>query len=289
MRPLVEHSKPEAVRVTARDGVALSVRWDRVEGARGVALIAHGFAEYSRRQEHLARALVSGGWDVLRYDMRGHGHSGGRRGHVERFSDYVDDLVQMVGLARVEGLPLCVIGHSQGGLITATGLCAGKLDVDAVVLTNPALQQAFQVPGWKVAAARWLSKALPKVSLPTGLSADDLSSNPEANRDYAQDPMIFDGGTTRWGWEYLTAQRSLAEQVLSTSTPTLVALGMVDPIIDARATQQWLSLSRSTSLSVLTYEGLKHELSNELPTDRDQVFADILSWLTQQTSGGQER
>ncbi|MBP47048.1 MAG: lysophospholipase, partial [Myxococcales bacterium] len=118
MNALIEDSTVELGQITTHDGINLSLRWDRVESPVAHVVIAHGFAEYTRRQRHLAQALVKAGMSVLRYDMRGHGHSGGRRGHVERFDDYVDDLLEVVDVARSESLPLFVMGHSQGGLIT---------------------------------------------------------------------------------------------------------------------------------------------------------------------------
>ena len=284
MNPLKEDSTVEIAQVTAADGVNLSVRWDRVADPIAHVVVAHGFAEYTRRQVNLAEALVSAGMSVLRYDMRGHGHSGGRRGHVERFDDYVDDLCDMVERARTPDVPLYVVGHSQGGLITTRAMMQGRLRADAVVLSNPALQQAFKVPGWKLVAAKVLSRGLPKVALPTGLNADQLSTNSEANADYAADPLIFGSGTTRWGWEYICAQADVADGVLRPPCPVLVSLGLSDPVIDAAYTRSWLGKAQESSITVLTYPKLMHELFNEPKADRDHVLAELSDWLVAQTN-----
>ena len=132
-------------------------RYHRPQRADPIAhvVVAHGFAEYTRRQVNLAEALVSAGMSVLRYDMRGHGHSGGRRGHVERFDDYVDDLCDMVERARTPDVPLYVVGHSQGGLITTRAMMQGRLRaaahpepvcaLDLLSLANEALLLSGQV------------------------------------------------------------------------------------------------------------------------------------------------
>ncbi|MBP46832.1 MAG: hypothetical protein CMH53_02750, partial [Myxococcales bacterium] len=158
------------------------------------------------------------------------------------------------------------------------------LQADGVVLSNPALHQAFKVPSWKIVGARVLSRVLPQVSLPTGLEADQLSTNSEANADYAADPLIFSGGTTRWGWEYICAQQALEDATLQTDVPLLLLLGSADPIIDASFTQRWIARSNGLSLTVRNYPNLMHELSNEPTVERERVFEDLIQWLLERVA-----
>ncbi|HEY4186107.1 MAG TPA: alpha/beta fold hydrolase, partial [Polyangia bacterium] len=63
---------------------------------RLVVVFTHGFSPYATPYRHVAQALVEAGHAVTLYDVRGHGHSTGRRGHVEAFDDYVADLERVV-------------------------------------------------------------------------------------------------------------------------------------------------------------------------------------------------
>src|SRR5256885_16212252 len=67
------------------------------------------------------RALVEGRYTVHLLDCRGHGQSGGKRVHVDRFDEYISDLE--VFLARVKeqagALPMFLLCHSDGALIAA--------------------------------------------------------------------------------------------------------------------------------------------------------------------------
>jgi len=70
-------------------------------------VIVHGFGEHSGRYEGLARFFAHRGFAVHAYDQVGHGQSSGRRGHVDAFDWFHDDLERFLALARSEhpGLP----------------------------------------------------------------------------------------------------------------------------------------------------------------------------------------
>src|SRR5258705_13765516 len=74
-------------------GETLHAEWFAPTGApRGVAVMVHGYAEHIGRYREVAHVLAADGWGVLGFDQRGHGRSTGRRGYVEHFTDYLDDL-----------------------------------------------------------------------------------------------------------------------------------------------------------------------------------------------------
>src|SRR5205085_1160262 len=116
-----------------------------------VVVFVHGFSPYATPYRHVAGALVQAGFAVTMYDARGHGHSTGRRGHVEHFSDYTDDLEGVVALARARhpGTPFALVGHSMGGAVV--------LDYERLRATGPEEAKPLCV----VAAAPMLEIALP--------------------------------------------------------------------------------------------------------------------------------
>ena len=66
-------------------------------------LLVHGLAEHSGRYERTGRLLAEAGIDVTAFDLRGHGGSGGRRGDVERWTDYLDDIAVRLAAVRRRG------------------------------------------------------------------------------------------------------------------------------------------------------------------------------------------
>ena len=98
------------------DGTAIHViRAMAAEPARGDILLCHGANEYMGRYTHVIEALNGAGYNVHGMDLRGHGHSGGRRGHVQRWVHYSED---MRTVAQSIGKPLVILAHSMGGLVT---------------------------------------------------------------------------------------------------------------------------------------------------------------------------
>ena len=95
---------------TAADGTDLLVRhWppDEVEAGGAWAgepwaslLLVHGLSEQSGRYEHVGDQFAAAGLDAWAYDQRGNGGSGGRRGDVERWSQFHDDLAERLAAVR---------------------------------------------------------------------------------------------------------------------------------------------------------------------------------------------
>src|SRR5689334_6487643 len=82
-------------------------------------VVVHGFAEHSGRYTDILTELEAKGFSPLSFDFRGHGHSEGKRGYINRFQDYVDDLGAAVALARSRGSdePVILLAHSMGALV----------------------------------------------------------------------------------------------------------------------------------------------------------------------------
>src|SRR5215216_3146336 len=85
-------------------------------------LVVHGLSEHSGRYADFGQSMASYGLSTYALDLRGHGLSDGRRGHVDRFDVLLQDLDRF--RREVEGscehrLPMFVLGHSMGGLIVA--------------------------------------------------------------------------------------------------------------------------------------------------------------------------
>jgi len=104
----------------SRDGLDLAVRRWETDGAphQWTFVVVHGHGEHAGRYQHLAEWFTPRGAIVYAMDHRGHGHSGGQRGHAPSLSALLDDIDSVVTRARAEsGGPLVLIGHSFGGLL----------------------------------------------------------------------------------------------------------------------------------------------------------------------------
>src|SRR5262245_48446229 len=102
-------------------GLKIATRSWRPDGAaRGIVVLVHGFNSHSGYFAWPAEQFAASGFAAYALDHRGRGKSEGERFYVEHFSDWLEDLDKLVGIARSENpdLPVYVLGHSAGGVIS---------------------------------------------------------------------------------------------------------------------------------------------------------------------------
>jgi alpha-beta hydrolase superfamily lysophospholipase len=260
---------------------------------KGAVVVTHGYAEHCGRYREVAHVLVNAGWAVLTYDVRGHGHSPGPRGFIERFDIYLDDLTAMIAAGRAlvshsgaaarpasaglaPGKPLVLLGHSHGSLITLRALASAHPPaVTSAIVSSPYLGLKLAVPGWKKVLARVASGIAPKLNQPSGLTADQLTSDVAMQKAHDADPLVFGTATTRWFTESSAAQQYVYDHADRIDVPTTWLVGAADPIADPAQSKRVADRTKGATYHDLV--GLKHEVFNE--TDRASVFAKLVAAL----------
>ena len=102
--------------IESSENVTLFARTESPRNPSGCVIISHGFGEHSGRYEKLAAKFGELNLTVVRYDLRGHGRSHGKRGHASSYEIYLNDLGHAIELARDHhpDLPTVLFGHSMG-------------------------------------------------------------------------------------------------------------------------------------------------------------------------------
>jgi alpha-beta hydrolase superfamily lysophospholipase len=268
----------------ADDGLSLAVERHPVADRRARVVIVHGYAEHKGRYRELISELVGAGYECHLFDLRGHGGSEGRRGHVARFAEYREDLrlvVRAAGADLPPGVPLVLLGHSLGGLISLDFVIHCPETFAALAVSSPFLAPAFAIPPLKKTLGTLAANVVPALAVPSGLEAAWLSHDPETVRAYTEDPLVFP--TTTLGW--FTAVEAAQEEVFARAAeiwlPTLFLLGGADPIASPPRARALFDRLGSADKRLQVYDGLFHEVFNEL--ERGQVVADLLAWLNERT------
>lgn len=266
-------------------GVVLLRRaWLPAEPER-VLLVVHGLAEHSGRYEQLGAWFARRGCAVHAYDQRGHGRSGGRRGHVAAFEELLDDLDALLDRVREEhpGLPLALVGHSMGGLVVASFVCERKPEIAAAVTSGAALAVPDGVSAVRLLGARLLRRLAPRFRLAIGIDPDALSRDPEVGRRYRADPLVFDRMSASLASELLRAIERTRRSGADVRVPMLLLHGRRDSICPPSGSSAFRSGIEITGCQLHVYEELRHEIFNE--PERERVFQDVLDWLARGETG----
>lgn len=249
--------------------------------ARASVLVVHGFGEHSGRYEHVGQWLAERGFAVHAYDHRGHGRSAGRRCHVDRFDEYLDDLAVVLEQVRADApeTPLFLIGHSMGGLVVATFARERSPSVCGVVLSGAAL--AVPEGNSRIRIARLIRAVLPRLRLSAGLDLAGLSTDPRVLAAYLADPLVERKMTASLAVELLGAVARTGPGGADVALPLLVLHGGDDSICASEGSERFAAAARTARF--IRYRGLRHEIFNE-PGFRD-VLADVASFFEERLNG----
>ena len=271
--------KLQLKQIVAPDDTMLSLRTAVHARPRAQVLLVHGYSDHGGQYEHVMELFHGHGFTIAAGDLRGHGTSAGERGHIRRFSDYLYDVQTMIGQLRNHedaDLPLLLVGHSLGGLVTLRFAQTSPAHVDGIVLAAPFLDLRFQVPAWKRMLAPLASLVVPAFALPSGLPPAELSHDPDWIVQFEHDPLAFKRATARWFMETLSAQGAARAAAAELSLPSLTLLAGDDHIVCNETARELHAAFNAAPAEISVYEDFYHALLHE--TEHARVVDDIVAW-----------
>ncbi len=266
------------------DGVGgVRIAWRRIEPdarPRGVVVVSHGYAEYAGRYLPFAEHLASRGLVAIGLDHRGHGTSGGPRGHCLAFDEFVTDLRTLVDLAAGwwKDVPRVLFGHSMGGLIAFLYLLRHGDTVRAGALSGPAFVVPSQGPAWQLALVTRLARIVPRLAFSTGVDADALSRDQEVGRAYLKDPLVHHRATAAFARSFGRAQAEALAGAPSLKVPLLILQGDADRVVEPAGAQA-IDARLTGVHELVMLPGYYHELLNEPPAERAKVVERLDAWF----------
>jgi alpha-beta hydrolase superfamily lysophospholipase len=255
----------------------------RYEKSRGTLVVTHGLGEHSECYNPLAEGLLPGDWDIVAWDLRGHGRSEGRRGLVESFEDYCLDLVKFINVLKKEqklgDRPFVFFGHSMGGLITLRTLVEkGLMGAQAVALSAPLLGIAVEVPALKLKAANLIFKVFPSLTMGNELKYEDLSRDSKVIYGYDHDPLRNDKISLALYFGILESMDLINASAEKINFPLLMQLAGQDRVVSTPAAESFFDRVTSTEKKKIIYHEAFHEIFNDL--DRTIAFQDLKEFLS---------
>lgn len=269
----------EITELISKDGTSLScIFWDCPDPI-GVVCLVHGLGEHYGRYEHVAEFFTSNKLAVFAYDQKGHGRSGGKRGHTSSYDLLLDDVEELLKTARAEynDLPIILYGHSFGGNVVTNYLLRRSTDEIACgIISSPLFKLTKEPPEIQIKAAKFVSKIFPSFSQPNGLNVQDISTDPEAVKAYSEDPLVHDRISTRLFTVVYEAGFWAIENADRLKTPTLVFHGSDDNITSHQGSKEFVQKSNGSAV-FKSWEGMKHETHNDLK--KEEVIHHMYDWI----------
>ncbi|MGW4247602.1 alpha/beta hydrolase [Nocardia sp. NPDC004722] len=292
------------------DAVATLVRYrpaDAPVTTRAV-LYVHGFTDYFF-QEHLAQHLAAQGYAFYALDLRKCGRSqrAGQTPHyVSDLALYDEELNRALRVMREEtGLPVLVMAHSTGGLVTSLWLhrlqAAGGTaaqGITGLVLNSPWFD--LQGPGYYRSIGTPLLEGLGRLrgfaKIPLGVSTaygDSLHKSVSGEWDYNLDWKPLSGYTVHAGWlRAIRRGQFRLHKGLDIGVPALIlrskltkfmrkygpAADLADLVLDVKQIQRW-SGCLGDRTNIVPIEGARHDVFLSAQTPRTRAFAELDSWL----------
>lgn len=264
--------------LVTRDGLALKQRrWRAVGRVRGSILIVHGLGEHSGRYQRLAMHLTKEGWNVAAYDLRGHGESEGRRGHIRSLEDHLDDLGLVMDAVRSSrpGAPLILLGHSMGGQIAALMLARAYRPANGLILSSPALMvDMTPVQRLQLVVGGALT---PNLGVKNGLPVDKLSHSQAVVTAYRNDPLVHDIVTPRLARSVVRGGAEVLRKAKEWKVPTLLLWAGDDHCVNPSGSARFALQAPQHVVRSKSFPGLYHEIFNE--RHPEPVLDALDAWL----------
>ncbi len=255
--------------------------WE-TDDAVATLVMTHGMGEHSEAYQYLAKGLAKYKINLTAWDLRGHGKSDGKRGYVDDFMDYVDDLglfFKYLDSQKKLSLPYFIGGHSLGGLITLRYLLEnGSGKAKAICVSSPLLGFSLEIPAIKDYASHILHRFLPTVTLHNEIDFNVLTHDKEIVKSYSSDPFRHDKISSGVYLGMVDSIKAVSERGGNAiSAPFLMQLAGDDQIVSRPASEVFFKTVYSPQKELIVYEGAYHEIFNE--TTRDKVYEDLSNFI----------
>ncbi len=298
----------------SNDGTRIyAYRW-LTENPKAVVQIVHGAVEHALRYSDFAETLTAHGFAVYACDHRGHGKTAGNPDNVAYLSDgdggfdlIVEDMRALTGIIKSDhpGLPVFLLGHSMGSLLSRIYASRYGSDISGLVLTgtgraNPLLisiARGIAKLEMKKYGGRHKTPFLDSLVFGTlnkpfkseGRSAF-ICSDSKVVEAYRADDYCGNVSTSEFIYELLGGTRAAFRKQTFEGCPKDLPLFIGAGEFDTMGGKNLSGVKKDVEcykkagvrdVEFHVYEGMRHEILNE--KDKQRVYSDIISWLNKKT------
>lgn len=258
--------------VKSKDHTKLYTKVNDVQEAKATIIIVHGVAEHLDRYDEITGYLNDNGYNVVRYDQRGHGRSEGKQTFYSNSDEIVEDLEAVINDVKTHiGGKLYLIGHSMGGYTVALYGTQYPNKVDGVI-TSGALtrynHQLFGEPDKSMSPDTYIENSL----------GEGVCTEKEVMEKYVLDDLNAKQISMGLIFSLMDGIGYLKTHAQNFTDNVLILHGKEDGLVSYQDSIQFYQEIGSVHKSLHIYDGLQHEIFNEKSYNRI-IFNEIVEWL----------
>ena len=276
-------SEDRIEKLTCSDGIKRDIHIWEPEAPRAVFLAVHGGMDHGGN--YILPALYFRKHQMATVAHDQHGHDLKRKVYIPSFEVFLDDLDLMVAWVKENypGIPVFILSHSMGGLVT-THYGLTRLDHDPAIRgfihSSPYFVNAVKTPKIVEKLAGLLSSLTPKMTIPLEDILVHVTHDETIYQRHlvdVRDGIMANKASARFANELLKAQRWVPGHIAGWKHPLLAIVAGDDKVAKVEATRKLLGLIDPDLVTELYYPENYHENFNEL--NRDEIFAKIVEWV----------
>lgn len=257
---------------------------NNVKKPKANIIINHGFAEHLKRYDYVTKCLTQAGYNVLRYDLRGHGQSKGLKGNITSYENFISDADIMVDLltSKNSNLKTYMLGHSLGGLITTIYGIRFPNKLQGQILSGAANGRLPITSGLKSKVLKIAARIIPNKHINNPVSSD-ICSVKEVVKAYQADSLVLKSANINFYNEFVNfAINDVLENLKDYKLPVLILHGEKDRIVPASVSKHFYQTISSSDKELKIYPDLYHEIFNE--NSKDEIIDKVINWLDKNLS-----
>lgn len=253
----------------------------QAKGSVASIVLVHGVGEHSGRYKECAEFFSARNIDVYAFDLEGFGRSDGKRGHIDSFTYYADDVKQFLEFLTTVGAPsaLFLMGHSLGAIVCLETIQShGDLGIAGLVLSGPPFRLNLTAAEWFRKCASFIASILPALTFEErSIQINMLTHDELKKEEFLHDPLRHYKRSFTLIREFFKAEKRAYSYSDLINVPLLIIQGGDDTIIDVKRVEEFYHNVEREDKMLIIYPDMYHEVLNEI--ERERVYGDVARWI----------
>jgi len=259
----------------------------RSDKTKALFVLLHDLGGHSDRFSSMISYFENKNLSFYAADFRGHGKSEGKRGDSDTVLTFVYDIKCLMNSisAKYPGVPVFLVGEGFGAMIALRYSLVYQRDLSGLVLLSPLVKPSNKNSSLFLLGARIASVFSDSFSFSTNVSPENLTKDKEEIEKIKSDKLIHDRISVRLFDELYKNSQFCLDRASDIRLPILILTGTADDLSDVSSIEELFAALGSSDKRFEKYDGLYHEIMNELERERMKVLNDVKKWVQDKVSG----